>query len=954
MADVGEVIDEPSTQNRDGLVVITLSSDEEEMEETAEDVNDLFNRFILVCRPHMQSETLVHARKKFKETPGCFARSEEIASMLKRYTKEVNKDNAIVYMESVCTKLANGRQQRQRSVPNHNNIDDSRRDCGNGNSDVSKARDFEEVESQHQGGVRTIANLPAGDSSKNEVNVTEVSDDEVDFVCEIKPKYPQDVRSTSCADCSQKSDEVKLPKSGKISTKDLSEKQKRKLVAKLKTRLKEISQEIKILSKSELTLDEMEMADSNYIKENRLKKKFDKTWNKLCKLLGRPPNTGRVVEKKVRASSTGYSIIDKAVERFLDEKQGKFPDYFDIRDLVLKANDENDLRMSPQVISGIIADIFTDIGNKLQKLREKDLLFNFGSHLLDNFKTEEDPALSNEDLLKQLERNRKISKRKLKQVYTKYTHLERYSKAEMKGGHSTSEDKVPPKELEESVNNNSDGTTTDEEQETSRGMHIGSSFSDEESVDSSQACSSKTILRNGSCPTNYRRHSASDDESTDSMQQCSSRSSLSNRPKATNVETKSVTFTNVICTPLQLKKDSVSPSCLSGALVNNKDQATKESVDIEKSPILIDLQDEEAFPSDQPSNAPVTSACAVGADEHKFPNIDNSTAVVNDDCQIIIDSPAKKAGQSNTSKTCDAVVSSACNVPTSPNEHKPNIENSLPAALNSNCQIIIDSPAKKAGSSNTNQTCGALVTSAYGVPTPTKEQKPDIENSLPVLSQIIIDSPDEEACSTTNQVHDTCMTPEQKPNIATANVLTDACTGNSNYMYFANNNCFRISDSTDKSSPDQVNGTNAKKRKASTELNCDGNLMENASPRNKRLRTPHCTNENSTRIDPVLASNKITAKEPLKDKDVFNGRKSPFLANGRVLGQIPNQCRQAFREKTLNALKSSIKNEQQSTTVNGVLDHCSASSTASESTRQETANGRTTCEEACEVIVIDD
>ena len=953
MADVGEVRDNSSMQNSDSLVVITLSSDEEEIAETVEDVNYLFNRFILVCRPHMQSEALVHARKKFRETPRDFARSEEIASMLKRYTKEVNKDNAVVYMDSVCTKLANGLEEKQRSVPNHNNIDDSRRDCGNDNSDVSMARDFKEVESQHQGGVRTIADLPAGDSSKNEVNVTEVSDDEVDFVCEIKRNDRQDIPSTSGAHYSQKGDEMKLPKTGKISTKDLTERQKKKLVAKLKTRLKEISQEIKILSRSELTLDEMELADSNYIKENRLKKKFDKTWNKLCKLLGRPPNTGRVVEKRIRASSTGYSIIDKAVERFLNEKSGKFPDYFDIRDLVLKTNDENDLRMSPQVISGIIADVFTDIGNKLQKLREKDLLFNFGSHLLDDFKTDEDPALSSEELLKKLERNRKISKRKLKQVYTKYTHLERYSKAEKKGGCLTSEDKVA-KELKENENDNSEGTTTtDEEQEMTKGMNIGSSFSDEESVDSSQPCSSKMIFRNGSCTTNYERHSTSDDESsdTDSMQHCLSKSPLSNCPKATNVETKSITSTTVTCTPLQSKKDYVSPSYLSGDPVNNRDLAAKESVDMEKSPILIDLQDEESFPSNQASNAPVSPACAVpvGAGEH----VDNSTSVVNDDCQIIIDSPAKKAGPLNTSQTCDDVASSACSVPTTTIEQKPNIENSLPV-LNDNCQIIIDSPAKKAGPSNTSQTCNALVS------TSPNEQKPSIEISMPVLSQIIIDSPDEQACSTTNQVHDVSMAPEEKPSITTANMLTDTCMGNPNS--FANNNCPRITDSTDKSTPDHVNRTNEKKRKASTELNCDGNLVEKASPRNKRLKTPHCTNENSTRIDAVVALKKITAKEPLKDKDVFNGRNSPCSTNGRALGQIPNHFLQAFREKTLNALKLSIKKEQWSTTVNGVSDHCSVSSTAAESTRQETANGTnlanavtpTREEEECEVIVIDD
>lgn len=491
MAAVGEVCNRRSTPSCNVSVVINLDSDEEGTDEKSENVNYLFDRFILSCRPHLEKEAIILARQLFKEAPTDLVGSNAITDMLKRYTKEIKKDNAFLYMDVVCKALGSEKRTTE-DYNKHNNVN-GRRNNSVQACDVTGARDFK--------GRETIVNGATDASSRKlVVEITEVSDDEGDFICEIKDRPStsahQSQPSTSTAQQSEgnseqaaRQNDIKFPRSGKMSTKDLSTRQKKRLVIKLKRRLKEISQEIEILNKSELTLEEMEMADSNYIKENRLKKKFDKTWNKLCKILGRAPNTGRVVEKRIRPSSTGYSIIDKAVGHFMKDKQGKFPDYFDIRDVVLKVNKDHDLRMSSQVLNGIIADVFTDIGNKLQRLREKDLVFNFGSHLLDDFKTEEDPALLDMELSSQLEKNRKISKKNLKQVYAKFTHLERYGKTGKKKVALSSMGNIP-EQMEEGDNISSDVTTTDEEQEISRTDEKEiSSVSDEDFVDSGTSCS---------------------------------------------------------------------------------------------------------------------------------------------------------------------------------------------------------------------------------------------------------------------------------------------------------------------------------------------------------------------------------------------------------------------------------------------------------------------------------
>lgn len=603
MAVVEHVGRSTSTQNSNNSEVILLSSDDEDNEENMDDVIYLFDRFILACRPHiMEKEALILARKKFKEAPRDFVCSKETIRMLKRYTTLVKKENAYVYMANVCKMLMSDKSPKQPTVTNHNdNLNGRRTSCGD--FDVTEARDFKVNENRE-----TFSKHTTDDSQEIHRNTVDVSDDDVCFVCEVERKKPTDLPSTSS---SYESEEAKFPRSGKITTKDLSVRQKKKLVLKLERRLKEISQEIKILNKSELTLDEMEMADSSYIKENRLKKKFDKTWNKLCKILGRPPNTGRVVEKKIRASCTGYPIIDRAIERFLEEKRGRFPDYFDIRNVVLTANERHDLRMSPQVLNGVIVDVFTDIGNKLQRLREKDLVFNFGSHLLDDFKSEEDPALSSQELCKQLERNRKISKRNLKQVYTKFTHLERYGKAGKKGISSTSTDKVSVLP-EENGEVNSEVTTTDEEQEMPRPVKYAS-ISDEDSTDGFQQCSLNKNFMNDCRPTRSNHATESLDDDTPRTEKYVSSESNEDSMDAT-------------------------PPGSSRTLLTTEDCATTSNINIETSVV-------------------------------------HSPPVFNDDCQIIVNQPEEKACKSNSNQSHNTSECAEVGVPTPPNEQKSDIGN---------------------------------------------------------------------------------------------------------------------------------------------------------------------------------------------------------------------------------------------------------------------------------------
>ena len=58
--------------------------------------------------------------------------------------------------------------------------------------------------------------------------------------------------------------------------------------------------EIESVREKDLSLDDMEEADSSYLYEDRLQKKFVKVWNRLCQLKGRTTASGRPVERKFK------------------------------------------------------------------------------------------------------------------------------------------------------------------------------------------------------------------------------------------------------------------------------------------------------------------------------------------------------------------------------------------------------------------------------------------------------------------------------------------------------------------------------------------------------------------------------------------------------------------------------------------------------------------------------
>ncbi|XP_039978279.1 death domain-associated protein 6 [Xiphias gladius] len=196
----------------------------------------------------------------------------------------------------------------------------------------------------------------------------------------------------------------------------------RKQIAYLENLLKVYNDEICRLQQTELSLDDMGAEDSLYIQEHKLKRKMMKIYDKLCELKGCSVLTGRVIEQRITYTNTRYPEINRRIERFINspEAQRNPPDYQDILQQVLRANERHNLCLSRRQLNQMAQEAFRETGSCMQERRHLDLVYNFGSHLTDHYKPAMDPALSDPSLLRKLQLNREVALSRLEEVITKY------------------------------------------------------------------------------------------------------------------------------------------------------------------------------------------------------------------------------------------------------------------------------------------------------------------------------------------------------------------------------------------------------------------------------------------------------------------------------------------------------------------------------------------------------
>ena len=399
--------------------IIVVSSDDDE----DEDVQELFKQFIVKAERHIPHYVVVFLKVKFAEAPSDFVSSTKFKSSVKWRTKQLDESNAFIFTGDVC-KLLGADLKQDEFKSKTEGVKKAEQEAIDGVFSSTRNKITNRVEENvNKDAVRLTTDRSDGKESGSVVRkkdsvktATEASTSSAEFSTSVHVEVTKEGKSKRKTNGTTDPSRSKLP---------LTPRKRQVRINRLKEKLKHVSDKIKILNQAELSLEEMNMSDSTYIQECRLKERFNKIWAKLCKIRGRPTDTGRVIEKDVKCPSTGFPEIDRAVNKFLKKKRGRFPDKFDISRVIQDAKREHGLKISSQALREISDEVFVAIGNKLQERRKLDFSNNFGCHLTDDYSASNDPAINDLALQRKLEENKKISKRALEDVFNKYAHYGR-------------------------------------------------------------------------------------------------------------------------------------------------------------------------------------------------------------------------------------------------------------------------------------------------------------------------------------------------------------------------------------------------------------------------------------------------------------------------------------------------------------------------------------------------
>ncbi|PVD22521.1 hypothetical protein C0Q70_18335 [Pomacea canaliculata] len=203
----------------------------------------------------------------------------------------------------------------------------------------------------------------------------------------------------------------------------LEESKQAKHVMRLERLLEQLRDKIEQIREAELSLHDLDAEDSSYILEDRLQKKFVKVWKRLCEVTGRMPSTGRPVEKVFKYEGTRYPEVNRKISKFVNRRK-IFPDYHDICGIVKKVNARLSLKLNANQVNNISREAFLDVGEALQNRRHKDFISTFRSKQTLEFRSDQDPALFDEDLQRKLNENRRIGMSRLDEVVSKYSNLQ--------------------------------------------------------------------------------------------------------------------------------------------------------------------------------------------------------------------------------------------------------------------------------------------------------------------------------------------------------------------------------------------------------------------------------------------------------------------------------------------------------------------------------------------------
>ena len=188
----------------------------------------------------------------------------------------------------------------------------------------------------------------------------------------------------------------------------------KKKVKQLEQKLAEYDRQIRKVTEMELSLEEMDSSTSAYLMEDAIKRKFMRTWYRLCELLHMDPEIKISTSSAIDYNGTSHSQLNRRVNRLIT--MNEFPDHFDVCQLVDRVNEKHSLGLSKENRICLSRKIFKEVGEILQRRRKAEFWQSFGCHLTDSLPELEDPAINDTALHEQLTKSAKEGEERLAQL----------------------------------------------------------------------------------------------------------------------------------------------------------------------------------------------------------------------------------------------------------------------------------------------------------------------------------------------------------------------------------------------------------------------------------------------------------------------------------------------------------------------------------------------------------
>lgn len=146
---------------------------------------------------------------------------------------------------------------------------------------------------------------------------------------------------------------VKKETNGSHSTNDSYKAEKQQFhIQKLIFALKKCGKAIKKLEEQEMSLDDLEDEDSNYIKLDRYKRRYLTLEKKIAELKREKFSLGRNCDKKFKTEASRIPEVNSKIQDLVN-RQRKFPDFHDIIKAYKDYHEEKNLTVSSNQISNM-------------------------------------------------------------------------------------------------------------------------------------------------------------------------------------------------------------------------------------------------------------------------------------------------------------------------------------------------------------------------------------------------------------------------------------------------------------------------------------------------------------------------------------------------------------------------------------------------------------------------